>query len=98
MSADGTVNGRKSHNPKVFDSKESHLKQREFAVWPQIPTGVLQPTFIGPGRARVAVNDGFRSFPGSESQAGVLGHLSEIASVRSTKRCFLAPAVGILRF
>jgi hypothetical protein len=38
-----------------------NLKQREFAVWSQIPTGMLQPTFISPGRARVAVNDGFRS-------------------------------------
>jgi len=57
----------KSHNPKVFDSKESHPKQHEFAVWPQIPTGMLQPTFVSPGRARIAVNDGFRSLPGSES-------------------------------
>jgi hypothetical protein len=52
---------------KVFDSKQSHPKQREFAVWPQIRTGMLQPTFISPGRTRIAVNDGFRSFPGSES-------------------------------
>ena len=57
----------KSHNSKVFDSKESHPKQREFAVWPQIPTGMLQPTFISPGGARVAVNDGFRLMLGSES-------------------------------
>ena len=52
---------------EVIAAKQSHPKQREFAVWPQIPTGMLQPTFISPGRARIAVNDGFRSFPGSET-------------------------------
>src|SRR5262245_42897449 len=72
-------------------SSGSHPEQREFAVWPQIPAGMLQPAFIGPGRARIAVNDGFRSFPGSETQAGVLGHLSEIAPVGGTERCFIAP-------
>src|SRR5262249_38313247 len=75
----------KSHNSRVFSSNKSHPKQRENPVRPQIPTGMLQPTFISPARAGVAVNDGFRSFPGSEGQAGVFRHLSEIASVRSTK-------------
>jgi len=52
---------------EVIAAKQSHPKQPEFAVWPQIPTGMLQPTFVSPGRARIAVNDGFRSFPGSET-------------------------------
>jgi hypothetical protein len=51
----------------------------------------MEPAFIGPARARDAVNDGFGSFPGSESQAVVLGHLPEIASVLNTERCFPAP-------
>jgi hypothetical protein len=78
--------------------QKSLAKQREFTVRPQIATGMLQPTFISPARACVAVNDGFRLLPGSQSQIGVFGHLSEIASVRSTNCCFAAPAVGILCF
>src|SRR5262245_31059318 len=59
---------------------------------------MLQPAFIGPGRARVAVNNGFRSLPGSEREARVSGQFSETASVRRTKGCVLAPALGILCF
>ena len=31
---------------KIDEFPRSHPKQREFAVWPQIATGMLQPTFI----------------------------------------------------
>jgi hypothetical protein len=57
----------RDHARGVFESEESHLEQREFAVWPQVPAGILQPTFIDPRRARIAVDDGLRSFAGSES-------------------------------
>jgi hypothetical protein len=62
-----------------------HFEESEFVIGPQVPTGILQPTLISPARARVAVNDGFRLFLGTESQAGVFGHLSEIASERNAK-------------
>src|ERR1700754_5262030 len=64
---------------------------------PQISAGMLQPAFIGPGGAGVAVDDGLRLLPGAESEAGVARQLSEIAAIGRAKRRFLAPAVGIFR-
>jgi hypothetical protein len=64
--------------------KASHLEHREFKMLPQVPTGLLQPAFLGPGGVRIAVNDGFRLLAGAESKARGARHLAEIAPVDST--------------
>jgi hypothetical protein len=56
-----------SRGLKEIARGKSHPKKREFVMWLQIGTGILQPTFIGPARVLVTVNNRFRSFPGSKS-------------------------------